>query len=109
MTHVPYQVLALYNSTRELLEEREDGCTQENTEWEYYAKEIHKFDMIQGLAEHSKSTSRWGVGSGGSDLKEGVPRGAAQQGCPGSPTPWLRRCDALLGLGRWVGRETGPF
>lgn len=59
MTHVPYQVLALYNSTRELLEEmqgeREDSCTQENTESEYYAKEIHKFDMIQGLAEHSKS------------------------------------------------------
>lgn len=55
MTHVPYQILALYNSTRELLEEREDVCTQENTEWEYYAKEIHKFDMIQGLAEHSKS------------------------------------------------------
>lgn len=59
MTHVPYQVLALYNSTRELLEEmhgeREEGCAQENTESEYYAKEIHKFDMIQGLAEHSKS------------------------------------------------------
>uniref|UniRef100_A0A9L0JE35 Transforming growth factor beta-3 proprotein n=2 Tax=Boreoeutheria TaxID=1437010 RepID=A0A9L0JE35_EQUAS len=58
MTHVPYQVLALYNSTRELLEEmhgeREDGCTQENTESEYYAKEIHKFDMIQGLAEHNE-------------------------------------------------------
>uniref|UniRef100_F7DR45 Transforming growth factor beta-3 proprotein n=1 Tax=Equus caballus TaxID=9796 RepID=F7DR45_HORSE len=58
MTHVPYQVLALYNSTRELLEEmhgeREDGCTQENTESEYYAKEIHKFDMIQGLAEHRR-------------------------------------------------------
>nr|KAF6487853.1 transforming growth factor beta 3 [Rousettus aegyptiacus] len=54
MTHVPYQILALYNSTRELLEEREDGCTQENTEWEYYAKEIHKFDMIQGLAEHNE-------------------------------------------------------
>lgn len=68
MTHVPYQILALYNSTRELLEEREDGCTQENTEWEYYAKEIHKFDMIQGLAEHSKSNSCRGVRSGGSEL-----------------------------------------
>lgn len=58
MTDVPHQVLALYNSTRELLEEmqgeREDGCTQENTESEYYAKEIYKFDMIQGLAEHSE-------------------------------------------------------
>nr|XP_012597896.1 transforming growth factor beta-3 isoform X3 [Microcebus murinus]XP_012597906.1 transforming growth factor beta-3 isoform X3 [Microcebus murinus] len=34
--------------------EKEEGCTQENTESEYYAKEIHKFDMIQGLAEHRK-------------------------------------------------------
>lgn len=73
MTHVPYQVLALYNSTRELLEEmqgeKEEGCTQENTESEYYAKEIHKFDMIQGLAEHSKSKCSWGVnlGRGGPD------------------------------------------
>lgn len=71
MTDVPYQVLALYNSTRELLEEmqgeREDGCTQENTESEYYAKEIHKFDMIQGLAEHSECEfSRGGIYSGGS-------------------------------------------
>uniref|UniRef100_A0A8B9FFP5 Transforming growth factor beta n=1 Tax=Amazona collaria TaxID=241587 RepID=A0A8B9FFP5_9PSIT len=56
--HVPYQILALYNSTRELLEEmeeeKEESCSQDNTESEYYAKEIHKFDMIQGLPEHSK-------------------------------------------------------
>uniref|UniRef100_A0A8C8AI25 TGF-beta propeptide domain-containing protein n=3 Tax=Strigidae TaxID=30459 RepID=A0A8C8AI25_9STRI len=47
--HVPYQILALYNSTRELLEEmeeeKEESCSQDNTESEYYAKEIHKFDM----------------------------------------------------------------
>uniref|UniRef100_A0A4X2L8W6 TGF-beta propeptide domain-containing protein n=2 Tax=Vombatus ursinus TaxID=29139 RepID=A0A4X2L8W6_VOMUR len=59
LAHVPYHILALYNSTREMLEEmqeeKEESCTQENTESEYYAKEIHKFDMIQGLAEHSKS------------------------------------------------------
>lgn len=58
-SHVPYQVLALYNSTRELLEEmeeeKEESCSQDNTESEYYAKEIYKFDMIQGLPEHSKS------------------------------------------------------
>lgn len=60
--HVPYQILALYNSTRELLEEmeeeKEESCSQENTESEYYAKEIHKFDMIQGLPEHSKRQAR---------------------------------------------------
>uniref|UniRef100_G3UBH9 Transforming growth factor beta n=1 Tax=Loxodonta africana TaxID=9785 RepID=G3UBH9_LOXAF len=57
MTHVPYQVLALYNSTRELLEEMQ-GEREENTESEYYAKEIHKFDMIQGLAEHKDHTQQ---------------------------------------------------
>ncbi|KAG2457588.1 TGFB3 factor, partial [Polypterus senegalus] len=46
---VTYQVLALYNSTKELLEElgreRQHSCTQDNTESEYYAKEIYKFNM----------------------------------------------------------------
>ncbi|XP_038597926.1 transforming growth factor beta-3 proprotein [Tachyglossus aculeatus] len=58
LAHVPYQILALYNTTRELLEEmqeeKEESCAQENTESEYYAKEVHKFDMIQGLAEHNE-------------------------------------------------------
>uniref|UniRef100_A0A8C0CVK9 Transforming growth factor beta n=1 Tax=Balaenoptera musculus TaxID=9771 RepID=A0A8C0CVK9_BALMU len=57
LANIPTQVLDLYNSTRELLEEvhgeRGDDCTQENTESEYYAKEIYKFDMIQGLEEHN--------------------------------------------------------
>lgn len=106
MTHVPYQVLALYNSTRELLEEmhgeKEEGCTQENTESEYYAKEIHKFDMIQGLAEHSKSKCLLGVCSG----KGGVP----QRGPGGGYTAECPRVhhggQALqLQLGRWVGKE----
>ncbi len=61
-SQVPYQVLALYNSTRELLEElgrdRHQSCGQDNTETEYYAKEIHKFNMIQGSPENSKSTTR---------------------------------------------------
>ena len=56
LASIPIQVLDLYNSTRELLEEvhgeRGDVCTQANTESEYYAKEIYKFDMIQGLEEH---------------------------------------------------------
>ncbi|XP_052001231.1 transforming growth factor beta-3 proprotein-like [Xyrauchen texanus] len=56
-SQVPYQVLALYNSTRELLEElgrdRQQNCGQDNTETEYYAKEIHKFNMIQGSPENN--------------------------------------------------------
>lgn len=121
MTHVPYQVLALYNSTRELLEElhgeREEGCTQGNTESEYYAKEIHKFDMIQGLAEHSKSKCLLGVYSGGDELEKGVPRGGGvcvggRGGVPGGGYPEEcprvhHRGQALqLQLGRWVGKET---
>ncbi|XP_004010851.1 transforming growth factor beta-3 proprotein [Ovis aries] len=60
LASIPIQVLDLYNSTRELLEEvhgeRGDVCTQANTESEYYAKEIYKFDMIQGLEEHNDLT-----------------------------------------------------
>ncbi|XP_030632268.1 transforming growth factor beta-3 proprotein [Chanos chanos] len=56
-SQVPYQVLALYNSTKELIEElgrdRQQTCGQDNTETEYYAKEIHKFNMLQGLPENN--------------------------------------------------------
>ncbi|XP_043557425.1 transforming growth factor beta-3 proprotein [Chiloscyllium plagiosum] len=55
---VPAQVLAMYNSTRELLQElardRQQGCVTHNTDFEYYAKELYKFDMIQGPAVDSK-------------------------------------------------------
>lgn len=54
---VPLQVLALYNSTRELIEElgraRQQSCGQDNTETEYYAKEIYKFNMINGPPENN--------------------------------------------------------
>ncbi|KAJ3606188.1 hypothetical protein NHX12_025709 [Muraenolepis orangiensis] len=56
--NVPYQIQALYNSTRELLEElgrdRQQRCGQDNTETEYYAKEIYKFNMVYGLPENSE-------------------------------------------------------
>lgn len=91
--HVPYQILALYNSTRELLEEmeeeKEESCSQDNTESEYYAKEIHKFDMIQGLPEHSKcrapvrSGPARGAAPGGSLPRRTGSRGAAPAGDPG--------------------------
>lgn len=114
MTHVPYQVLALYNSTRELLEEmrgeREEGCTQETSESEYYAKEIHKFDMIQGLAEHSKSKCLLGICSGADELEMGVPWGGAgglvaftQQNAPGFTTE-VRHCSCSW-VGGWKRRQ----
>ncbi|MEQ2206248.1 hypothetical protein XENOCAPTIV_026397 [Xenoophorus captivus] len=61
-SQVPFQVLALYNSTRELIEElgkdRQQSCGQDNTETEYYAKEIYKINMISGSPEHSESLVR---------------------------------------------------
>ncbi|KAF3701282.1 Transforming growth factor beta-3 [Channa argus] len=56
-SQVPYPVLALYNSTKELIEElgrdRQQSCGQDNTETEYYAKEIYKFNMINGPPENN--------------------------------------------------------
>ncbi|XP_072298172.1 transforming growth factor beta-3 proprotein-like [Eucyclogobius newberryi] len=57
---VPYQIQALYNSTKELLEqlgkERHQSCGQDNTETEYYAKEIYKFNMLHGPQENNDLT-----------------------------------------------------
>ncbi|XP_029982227.1 transforming growth factor beta-3 proprotein [Sphaeramia orbicularis] len=59
-SQVPFQVLALYNSTKELIEElgrdRQQSCGQDNTETEYYAKEIYKFNMINGPPENNDLT-----------------------------------------------------
>ncbi|KAM8736537.1 transforming growth factor beta-3 proprotein [Acanthopagrus schlegelii] len=56
-SQVPFQVLALYNSTKELIEElgrdRQQSCGQDNTETEYYAKEIYKFNTINGPPENN--------------------------------------------------------
>ncbi|XP_028997580.1 transforming growth factor beta-3 proprotein-like [Betta splendens] len=54
---IPYQIQALYNSTKELLEElrrdRQQSCGQDNTETEYYAKEIHRFNMVYASHENN--------------------------------------------------------
>ncbi|KAM9355216.1 transforming growth factor beta-3 proprotein-like [Pholidichthys leucotaenia] len=54
-SEIPHEIQALYNSTKELLEqlgrERQQSCGQDNTETEYYAKEIYKFNMVYGLPE----------------------------------------------------------
>ncbi|KAJ0060954.1 hypothetical protein NL108_001800 [Boleophthalmus pectinirostris] len=57
---IPDQIQALYNSTKELLEqlgkERQQNCGQDNTETEYYAKEIYKFNMLYGPQENNDLT-----------------------------------------------------
>lgn len=57
---IPYQIQALYNSTKELLEQlgkdRQQSCGQDNTETEYYAKEIYKFNMVYGPHENNDLT-----------------------------------------------------
>lgn len=58
---IPYQIQALYNSTKELLEQlgkdRQQSCGQDNTETEYYAKEIYKFNMLYGPHENNDLTN----------------------------------------------------
>ncbi|XP_038646359.1 transforming growth factor beta-3 proprotein-like [Scyliorhinus canicula] len=64
---VPAQVLAMYNSSRQLLQElgreREQGCVTHNTELEYYAKEVYKFDMMQGTSVDNDVSSCRGITS----------------------------------------------
>uniref|UniRef100_S4S1S9 TGF-beta propeptide domain-containing protein n=1 Tax=Petromyzon marinus TaxID=7757 RepID=S4S1S9_PETMA len=47
---VPQQVLALFNSTRDLLlqqqQQQEAACERESQEEGYYGKEVHKLDMM---------------------------------------------------------------
>ncbi|XP_005998999.1 transforming growth factor beta-2 proprotein isoform X2 [Latimeria chalumnae] len=47
---VPQEVIAIYNSTRDLLEEKANQraatCEKERSEEEYYAKEVYKIDML---------------------------------------------------------------
>ncbi|XP_037100433.1 transforming growth factor beta-3 proprotein-like [Syngnathus acus] len=54
-TKVPQQVRALYNSTRQLLEElgrhRRQMCGADGTDAEYYAKEVYRFNMVHGPTE----------------------------------------------------------
>lgn len=55
---IPFEIQALYNSTKELLKElgrdRQQSCGQDNTETEYYAKEIYKFNMFYGPSDTSE-------------------------------------------------------
>lgn len=58
---LPFQVQALYNSSKQLLEElernRRRSCAAERAETEYYAKEVYKFNMVYGLPENSESST----------------------------------------------------
>ncbi|XP_077409080.1 transforming growth factor beta-3 proprotein-like [Vanacampus margaritifer] len=51
----PQQVRALYNSTRQMLEElarhRQEMCGADGTDSEYYAKEVHRFNLVFGPTE----------------------------------------------------------
>ncbi|XP_053486910.1 transforming growth factor beta-2 proprotein [Ictalurus furcatus] len=47
---VPFEVMLLYNSTKDLLKERarhaESACERESSEEDYYAKEVQRVDML---------------------------------------------------------------
>lgn len=56
---VPPEVISIYNSTRDLLQEKANHraatCERERSEEEYYAKEVYKIDM-QPFYPESKSS-----------------------------------------------------
>uniref|UniRef100_A0A8C6Q7V5 TGF-beta propeptide domain-containing protein n=1 Tax=Nannospalax galili TaxID=1026970 RepID=A0A8C6Q7V5_NANGA len=58
----PDEVISIYNSTRDLLQEkatrRAAACERERSEEEYYAKEVYKIDMPQHFPSESKSSYR---------------------------------------------------
>lgn len=55
---VPFEVMLLYNSTKDLLKERarqaESACERESSEEDYYAKEVQRVDMLPQRADSSK-------------------------------------------------------
>ncbi|XP_060783917.1 transforming growth factor beta-2 proprotein [Neoarius graeffei] len=52
---VPFEVMLLYNSTKDLLKERahhaESACERESSEEDYYAKEVQRVDMLPQRAD----------------------------------------------------------
>lgn len=55
---VPPEVISIYNSTRDLLQEkasrRAAACERERSDEEYYAKEVYKIDMPPYFPSESK-------------------------------------------------------
>ncbi|XP_041094021.1 transforming growth factor beta-2 proprotein [Polyodon spathula] len=56
----PLEVMLLYNSTLELLQERarqaEGACERQDSEEDYYAKEVQKIDMLPARLDNAIST-----------------------------------------------------
>lgn len=56
---VPPEVISIYNSTRDLLQEKANhraaSCEKERSDEEYYAKEVYKIDMGSYYPSASKS------------------------------------------------------
>lgn len=55
---VPFEVMLLYNSTKDLLKERarhaDSACERESSEEDYYAKEVQRVDMLPQRADSSE-------------------------------------------------------
>lgn len=55
---VPFEVMLLYNSTKDLLKDRarhaESACERESSEEDYYAKEVQRVDMLPQRADSSE-------------------------------------------------------
>lgn len=59
---VSRDIIAIYNSTRDLLQEKANEraatCERQRSEEEYYAKEVHKIDMHPFYSAESKCPRR---------------------------------------------------
>ncbi|MGH0125426.1 UNVERIFIED_CONTAM: hypothetical protein FKN15_045346 [Acipenser sinensis] len=62
---VSQEVIAIYNSTRDLLlekaNERAATCERERSEEEYYAKEVYKIDMFPLYSSETLEGARTGI------------------------------------------------
>lgn len=63
---VSRDIIAIYNSTRDLLQEKANEraatCERQRSEEEYYAKEVHKIDMYPFYPSESKCTNKSVIG-----------------------------------------------
>ena len=60
---VSRDIIAIYNSTRDLLQEKANEraatCERQRSEEEYYAKEVHKIDMQPFYVPSESKCARW--------------------------------------------------
>ncbi|KAM6165106.1 transforming growth factor beta-2 proprotein isoform 1-T1 [Erethizon dorsatum] len=74
---VPPEVISIYNSTRDLLQEkasrRAAACERERSDEEYYAKEVYKIDMPPIYSENLAPCDFWLLPKDKMTIKDAIP------------------------------------